>query len=162
MKTSKPRAQRGVMLLEALIAILIFSLGVLGMVAINARAVQVAADAEYRTDAAKFASDISSQIALSVDRSTPATIAGSLGGFAHMTGGADCAFTGTASGDPVITAWLARLTAARTGLPGVIANGTQILVANTAANFNRVTITLCWQAPSDARARRHTLITYIN
>jgi Tfp pilus assembly protein PilV len=62
--------QSGMMLLEALIAILIFSLGILGMVAINARAVEAATDSQARADAAKFTSEIASRIALAVDRSS--------------------------------------------------------------------------------------------
>ena len=60
--------QSGMMLLEALIAILIFSLGILGMVAINARAVEAATDSQARADAAKFTSEIASRIALAVDQ----------------------------------------------------------------------------------------------
>ena len=51
--TNNPLAtgQSGVMLLEALIAILIFSLGILSLVALQATAVQLTSDAKYRTDA---------------------------------------------------------------------------------------------------------------
>jgi type IV pilus assembly protein PilV len=164
-KTSGYAEQRGMMLLEALIAILIFSLGILGMVAINARAVQVASDAQYRTDAAKFVSEIAAEIALSVDRTSAATITNSLTPFAHMSSGNNCALSGTASSNAIVTAWLARLSAARTGLPGVIASGTQICVSTGATDYNKVTITLRWQPPSDvpnSPARSHALITYIN
>ncbi len=48
----------GVMLLEALIAILIFSLGVLGIVGMQASAVNTNRDAQYRTDAGLLANDL--------------------------------------------------------------------------------------------------------
>ena len=46
------QAQRGVFLIEALIAILIFSLGILGMVAMAGSAMSAQTDARFRTDAA--------------------------------------------------------------------------------------------------------------
>ena len=30
------------------------------------------------------------------------------------------------------------------------------------ATSNRVTITLCWQAPGDTTPRRHTMVAYVN
>ena len=47
--------QRGVVLLEALIAILIFSFGVLGLVAILAGSIRATNDARYRAEAANLA-----------------------------------------------------------------------------------------------------------
>jgi type IV pilus assembly protein PilV len=163
MKPSNPSAQNGFFLIEALLSILIFSLGILGMVAISVRAMDARADAEYRTDAARFADEIASLITLNVDRSTPALTQSSLAAFAHQPTGTACGgFSGTASSIPFVTAWLGRLTAARTGLPGAVSTGQQIVVSTAATDFNRVTINLCWQAPSDTAVRRHTLITYVN
>ena len=48
-------AQRGGFLLEALIGILIFTLGVLGLVALQARAISYTSDAQYRGEAAYLA-----------------------------------------------------------------------------------------------------------
>jgi type IV pilus assembly protein PilV len=45
-------AQRGAFLLEALIAILIFSLGVLGIVGLQAKSIRYVSDAQYRGEAA--------------------------------------------------------------------------------------------------------------
>lgn len=50
--------QSGVMLLEALIAILIFSLGVLGVVGMQASAVNASRDAKYRSDAGLLANEL--------------------------------------------------------------------------------------------------------
>jgi type IV pilus assembly protein PilV len=43
------------MLLEALIAILIFSFGILGLVGLQANAINLSTDAKYRADAALLA-----------------------------------------------------------------------------------------------------------
>ena len=50
--------QSGVMLLEAMIAILVFSLGVLGIVGMQASAIAASRDAKYRTDAGLLANEI--------------------------------------------------------------------------------------------------------
>lgn len=49
--------QRGGFLLEALVGILIFTLGVLGLLALQARAVTYTSDATYRAEAAFLAND---------------------------------------------------------------------------------------------------------
>jgi type IV pilus assembly protein PilV len=56
------RAQRGVALLEALISILIFSFGVLGLMGLEARAINFSVDAEDRNRAALFASEVASTL----------------------------------------------------------------------------------------------------
>ncbi len=52
------KQQSGVMLLEALIAILIFSLGVLGIVGMQASTIKGSRDAKYRADAGLLANEL--------------------------------------------------------------------------------------------------------
>ena len=68
------RAHRGVALLESLMAILIFSVGVLGLIGLQARAINFSVDSEDRNRAAMFASEIASNMWLngSVTVTTPA------------------------------------------------------------------------------------------
>ena len=54
--------QSGVMLLEAMIAILIFSLGVLGVVGMQAMAVRASRDAQYRSEASLLVNDLVGQM----------------------------------------------------------------------------------------------------
>ncbi|MBK8385246.1 MAG: hypothetical protein IPL11_06065 [Candidatus Accumulibacter sp.] len=56
------KAQAGVMLLEALIGILIFSLGILSLVALQATSIQLTSDAKYRTDASLLANRLIGQM----------------------------------------------------------------------------------------------------
>ena len=56
------RTQRGAFLLEALIGILIFSLGVLGIVGLQARAIRFTNDAEFRAEAMYLANSLISQM----------------------------------------------------------------------------------------------------
>jgi type IV pilus assembly protein PilV len=156
------KPQRGFLLIEALIAILIFSLGILGMVAMGGTAIGAQSDARYRTDAARLTTDLASRIALDVDRTSEGTLETTLGSYQHQPGGSNCAFSGTASTADVVTAWVAEATAV---LPGVSDANQQVIVSNTAAGHNRVEITVCWKdptTPSGTAMRRHTLVTYVN
>lgn len=151
-------AQRGMFLIEALVAILIFSLGILGLVAMGATAVSSQSDAQYRTEASSLADSIAGEIALGIDRTDVATKAATLAAFAHQPAtGVLCAFSGAATAEPGVSALLARAAAV---MPGATAANQQIVVDT--ATFNRVEITLCWKTASDITWRRHTLVTYVN
>lgn len=169
MKTLE-RSQAGSVLLEALIGILIFSLGILSMVALGATAVNVQADAQYRTEAMNLAERILSQIWTGVDR-TQETINGvvmsvvsasSLNNYQHFSNGENCVFTGSASTMPAVVDWVATLlpTGKPSPLPGSTAGRQQIKVVP--ANNNQVSITICWQTPSDNKVRHYTLVSYVN
>ena len=174
LKVKSLNDQSGMMLLEALIAILIFSFGILGMVAINARAVQAATDSQTRADAARFASEIASLIALNVARdATNGVSAASLQTFEHQNTPAlnpdeepcKVAFTGAASTQAVVTQWVSSVTQSGRygGLPGATASGLQILVNTNQAAFNSVTITMCWQPPGEnLKPRHHVLVAHVN
>jgi type IV pilus assembly protein PilV len=54
--------QHGFALVEALVSILIFSFGVLGVIGLEARGIQFSVDAENRNRAAVFASEIASSM----------------------------------------------------------------------------------------------------
>lgn len=55
---SAGHGQRGVMLLESLIAILLFSLGILALIGLQARSISFAAQAKYRADAMLLADEL--------------------------------------------------------------------------------------------------------
>lgn len=154
------RRQNGMMLLEALIGLMIFSVGILAMIGMQAAAFSAAADAKYRTDAAAYANDIISKIWMSVDRTSDAATITSLNNFQYNTGGADCAFTGGPADatNTVLAGWVSAVTDT-TGLLGATAAMQQIAVSTAA--LNRVTITVCWKAPQDVRSRKHQVITYV-
>lgn len=130
--------QRGATLLEALIGILIFSIGILALVGMQALAIKHMSDAKYRSDAAFFANEIIGQ--MWVNR-------GSLGSYA---------FGGSGAPPAAIDGWV---TSIRNGLPGVTpaANLPIITVVGTT-----VTITVRWQLPGGADVHRHVTMAYIN
>lgn len=180
LQPAKAASQQGFMLLESLLALLIFSLGILGMVAINARAIQAATDAEFRTDAAKFADEIATQISLNADRTTTASLATSLANFAY---------SGGAPSSPVVEQWLIRLsgtsssgvpsgvqncqsplvgrcwtelnTPLSTPLPGVLWANQRIVITTATGAFNRVDVTIQWNVPNGG-PRQHSVVFYVN
>jgi len=159
--------QRGVMLLEALIGLMIFSIGILAMIGMQAAAFSAAADAKYRADAAAYANDILSRIWVGVDRTSDANTIASLARFQYNTGGANCAFTGGAADatNTALTTWVSAVTAT-TGMLGATAAMQQITVAGAGAlagspDRNRVTVTICWQSPQDLAPRKHQVISYV-
>lgn len=174
-RAMKRKAQSGVFLIEALIAILIFSLGILGMVAMGGSAIAAQSDAQFRTEAANFASEMAANIALNVDRTSPALLTSSLQSFSHRPagGGSFCTFAGATSTNPLVTAtnaWTDRMHGVAPnvlGLPGSSDTHESILVDTSQVNtgFNKVTITVCWKPPATSATlapwHRHVLVTYV-
>lgn len=148
------RSQTGSVLLEALFAILLFSIGVLALVALQAVSIKNSADAKYRTDAAGLAKQIIAQMWL--DRSN-------LDNYAHHPTGALCSFTGAASADvggwtTPVTAWAAQ---AASLLPGVGASKSQIQVS-TVSGTKQVKVTVCWKGPQETVTHNYAMTAQIN
>lgn len=162
MMPARRAGQRGVFLIEALLGILIFSLGILALIGMQAAAISAQTDARYRIEASNLVERMQDTIWLNVDRTSSSTIQTSLATFQHNTGGSNCAFTGTASSNALVTAWATSVNAAGTGLPGSTSAMQQILVNTSAGGFNQVTITVCWLPPRAAAASRHTVVTFVN
>lgn len=122
------------MLLEALIAILIFSLGVLALVGLQTVSIRQSSEAKYRAEALMFANEIIGQ--MWVDNRTFANLSAN-----YATGGA------------AYNAWLARVQNAN--LPGAAANPPDIAAsqAGAAADPSTVmTVRVNWKAPNEAPA----------
>jgi len=71
-RSRSARCQRGMALLECLMALLIFSVGLLGLLGLEARVMNISVDSEDRNRAALFAGEIASQMWLN-GTVTPAT-----------------------------------------------------------------------------------------
>jgi type IV pilus assembly protein PilV len=130
--------QSGVALLEALVGILIFSIGILALMGLQAQAIRNTVESKYRNEAAYLANQIIGQ--MWVDRTNLA---------AYDTA------TGTSTN---MTNWEARVAAT---LPRVVvggANAPVILVAG-----NQVTVTIYWQMPgTDSVQRTYQVVAQIN
>ena len=130
------RRMGGIMLLEALIAILIFSIGILGIIGLQASAVQQSTDAKNRAEAAYLADQLMGQMWAS-DR-----VAGTL------KAQFDSDFCG-AGGCPAYVLWA---NSVKGTLPGV-ALGTDtkptVDIQDAGTSPGLVTISIFWRAPTD-------------
>ena len=154
--------QQGLSLLESLLAILIFSVGILAIVALQASSVKATTEAKLRTDASFMASQIIARMW---------TDASNLASYQYNTGGAYsgggnafggygvCPFAGGGVGaNAARDAWVGDTQAS---VPGNVAGLTQILV-NTApgASNNMVTVNICWRSGNDIHV--FSTVTQIN
>ncbi len=157
--------QRGASLLEALIAILLFSIGTLALVGLFAMSIGSSADAQFRSEASAAAGQLINAVSGAVRRDTSGEVVrADLDRFALPGAGAGCPFEGVnAAADPLVRNWVTRLAAERTGLPGAGTAGYQrVLVDSRPEAFNRVTVTICWNQPGEKAPRTHEVIGYVN
>lgn len=137
MRRHVPPVARGFTMLEVLIALLVFSFGLLAMVAVQATAVRMSTDARDRATAVFLADQLLARM-LIADPATAATFAH------HPTGTTACNPSGSASANPVVTGWLDEVAAQ---LPNAATNQQQVVV--DPAN-GLVTVRLCWQNGNEA------------
>lgn len=129
----KRHAQSGMMLLEALIAILIFAVGILGIVGLQATAIKQGTDARYRSEAAMLVNQLIGQMWLT--DGNPATLVAQ--------------FTDTGTSNQYTT-W-AQTVAATLPVPENPdpKPPTVDVTTNVGASQGTVTVTVYWQSPSD-------------
>lgn len=66
--------QRGMALLEVLVSVLLFSLGILGLIGLQARAIGLSGEAEDRSRASMLANDIVSEVWLRREIAIPSSV----------------------------------------------------------------------------------------
>lgn len=141
-----PKNQSGMMLIEALIGILIFSIGILALVAMQATAITNTTESRYRTEASFLANQIIGQIW--VDRGSNNSNVAAY----DTTSGA---------GTTARTAWITKVAAT---LPGVTAGGTNspTIAVTTVGGAQQVVVTVYWKRPdTNAPTRNFTAIAQI-
>jgi type IV pilus assembly protein PilV len=128
------RAQRGMALLESLMALLIFSFGLLGLLGLESRVMSFSVNSENRNRAAMLASEFTSQMWLNgtVTATSPAFVA------------EYNALQATVNDQT------------KGGLPGGVAT-----VVPVAGTTNAADITITWQEISDAPGTPSTLTTRV-
>jgi len=134
--TKQPSQQQGSMLLEALIAILIFSMGILALVGLQAASIKSVADAKYRTDASFLANQLIGE--MWVDKPNIASYA----------------YAGSGAVPAKLTVWADAVSSA---LPGASAHLPKVTVGLT----GEVKVEIFWQPPQDASPHNFTAVAYI-
>lgn len=130
------KGQGGVALLEAMIAILLISFGILGIIGLQANSIAFTTDARYRVDAGALADRLVAEMWVN-----PANIG-------------SYTWAGVGSPNAVVAPWVADVQAA---LPGA---DTLPPLINVGAD-NVVTVTVRWQPPNGS-AHQHLIIANIN
>ena len=130
-------AQRGIMLLEGLIAILVFSLGILAMVGMQAVSISHTSQAKYRADASFIANKLIAQMWVDSDANMPL----------YATGQAS--FTNWLTNEVQANLVGGRSTAAVVVTPFVATAVSTTVAAPAVAGFI-VDVTIQWRAPSES------------
>ena len=136
-----PLRQRGGFLLEALVGILIFSFGILGLVGLQANAIRHVNDAQYRGEAVYLASTIVGRMWTDNHLQLEANYDRDLGGAGYLA-----------------------LVELAKNLPGatIPANAPDVqVVPGPSANSSVVTVTLFWQLPGDATQHNYSTTAVI-
>lgn len=155
-------AQSGVALLEALISVLIFSIGCLALIGLQAMSLKANADAKYRSDAAYLANQLISQMWVETPTELT-TYAHNATGTAGSTSGS-CSLSGTSTSNQKALAWIA---AVKAQLGNTTTDGQQQISVTTQTTTTSgtttetfttgylVNVTICWHQPSDAANQYH-------
>jgi type IV pilus assembly protein PilV len=131
------KSQAGVMLIEALIGILIFSIGILALIGMQATAIKNTTDARYRSEAAFLANQVIGK--MWVDRTNLALYGA----------------TGYAPRD----AWVNNVAST---LPGIDVPNNILVPVIAIGGGNEVTVTIQWQQPGETTVRNLQMINRIN
>lgn len=130
------------MLIEAMVAIVVFSLGILAIIGLQATSTQYISDAKYRVDAANLVEQLISQM-WSEDHtaSTLASKYGSAGGSGYTT-------------------WKS-VVASR--LPGVTGNLPSVTIEADSSDtkMSTVTVVVYWQPPGSSAVHNYTAVSRI-
>lgn len=139
MDTASQIKQRGSVVLEALISILLFSIGILAIIGLQAASIKNVAAAKYRTDASLLANQVIGQMWVS-DKTNASLVAN---------------FSSPAGGNYVT--WADSVAQALPGVSGVPANAPTVVIDAS----NNATVTVFWQAPNEAAAHNYTAIAVV-
>jgi type IV pilus assembly protein PilV len=143
-RSSLRKGQSGVMLLEALIGILIFSLGILAMVGMQSMSLKLATDSRDRAEASNLAGQLVGQMWL------------------NRAALASYQYSGTGTAPAALTTWIAQVNAS---LPNAAATPPIVTVGASplgAAAGSQTTVTLRWNSPTDSTVHQYVMTAYIN
>ncbi len=145
--------QNGSVLIEAMVAVVIFSFGLLALISMQSAAVRSTTDAKYRADASFLANQIIGQMW--------GVSSASLNSFANgvattAANAATCPSGGGTATAAAATGWLAAVSAM---LPGADNNRQQITVD---AATGQVTVRVCWQDRAAGGYHNHVVTAQIN
>jgi type IV pilus assembly protein PilV len=159
MNSHPAQNQQGVMLIEALVAIVVFSIGVLALAGLYATAIKQSADAKSRGEAAYLANQIIAH--MWVDRADLAdyTLNSSASLDSTCSGFSAASKTGSGQGVTNLNTWLGDAAKKGTVL-GSLPNAKAQVKVETGTNV--VAVTLCWKAPQETEWHNFTSTALIS
>lgn len=145
------RAQQGSMLLEALISILIFSIGILAIVGLQANAIKMSGDAKYRSDASLLADQYIASMWASVATAVTSSVAGTPTPFDPNQ------YANFNTGGSTFNTWFSAVSSTLPGASAAVNTNTVVSCSNAvcpagAAGIQQdtrttVSVTISWQLP---------------
>jgi type IV pilus assembly protein PilV len=149
--------QRGMMLLEGLIAILIFSLGIIALIGMQATATKQVTDAKYRTDAAFLANQLIGTMWMKVEPSVLPTNLPNPTWASDLKAEFDTDANTSANANDDLNKWKSAVASA---LPGVTsATQPTVNVAAGTSTDGVVTITIQWLPPGTPGGTPHQYVS---
>jgi type IV pilus assembly protein PilV len=134
-KVSHRSGTRGVVLIEILVAILLFSIGVLGLIGLQVASMKNVGESQYRVEAALLANSLTAQM-----RTSPA---------------ASRATDFASPGGSRFSAWSSSVTSS---LPGASATPPTV----DTSTYPTVTVTISWRAINDTGTRQYVATTTLD
>jgi len=147
------QGQSGSVLIEAMVAVVIFSFGLLALISMQSAAVRSTTDAKYRADASFLANQIIGQM-WGVANASLNNFANGVA--ATAANAATCPSGGAAAAAAEATAWLAAVSGM---LPGADNDRQQITVD---AATGQVTVRVCWLDRTAGGYHNHLVTAQIN
>ncbi len=140
---SIPGREKGVMLIEALIAILIFSIGILAVVGMQGAAIKNVTESRYRSEAAFLAGELMAQMWIDQNINPATQINTSNVSVANYN------YAGSGTVPLRLTTWVGRV---NTKLPGSTQPGVKpkVTVTNPTGSGATVRIDIFWQLPEES------------
>lgn len=141
----KVRGERGYVLLEALVALLIFSLGLLGMIGFQAASTRIATDSRFRTEAAILADELISKMSVAKRVSVVS----------------DYTYESTGGGGAAAQAWFTKRVTEASKLPNPYAKVDVVSDFNNGSAIDTflVTVRIEWALPGAKSTERGVYVT---
>jgi len=142
MKAQTQKSQQGVMLLEALVAILIFSIGIVAVMGMQAASIAQVTQAKFRTDASYLANQIVGKMWVDLPNVPQYINAG---------------YAGRAAWDATVASTLPN------GAATITVNGTAWTapLVTPAATGATVVVTITWQLPEETNPHKFVTTTFM-
>jgi type IV pilus assembly protein PilV len=149
LKVKHAKYSSGFMLIEALIGIAIFSVGIIGMMGMIAKSVQVSSDATYRIQASQLANQISGQMLAGIDRTTSAA--------AQLTAMKN---NYSSPSGAYFVNWLSNVNVSLPNATATIALSTAA-VTSAQSPSNLANISITWKPPGATTAHSYSTVIWI-